>query len=172
MPTALHSQPRRPDGITMAPSAPRRYRPAIINASKAVSQLYTVAMFSGEWSAWSRTTDAAWADDDGQCAAPLLAPTAADPSGAHAWRRLFNRSPPSVATYHTLVVSTLPDQKLAQLRQGLHARMKWVVPAWVVDSVAAGRRRGCRQGEGSGRCGAACRLQRGVHGGRVGGDPS
>lgn len=30
-------------------------------------------------------------------AAPLLAPTAADPSGANAWRRLFNRAPPSVA---------------------------------------------------------------------------
>ena len=39
-----------------------------------------------------------------------------------------------------VIVSSLPDQKLAQLRQGLHARMKWVVPAWIVDSVAAGRR--------------------------------
>ena len=27
------------------------------------------------WSAWSRVSDAAWADDDGHCAAPLLAPT-------------------------------------------------------------------------------------------------
>ena len=27
------------------------------------------------WSSWSRVSDAAWADDDGHCAAPLLAPT-------------------------------------------------------------------------------------------------
>ena len=27
------------------------------------------------WSSWSRVSDAAWADDAGQCAAPLLAPT-------------------------------------------------------------------------------------------------
>ena len=30
------------------------------------------------WSAWSRVSDAAWADDAGHCAAPLLAPPAAE----------------------------------------------------------------------------------------------